>query len=221
MSEEFKQKTPTSRLILIIVLVVVLFALGIYIGFYMGMNSVSDKLDVVEVQTTPIVSTSATSSLTTSPIDTTNWKTYTNDKYGFSFKYPDKSDSVDNIIRITEEYSDTNDTISEFVSFYDVRNYPPDKTSLRPDETKISFNYFTNPDNLSLKDFAENELKNRESANNESYKSGTETLINGHNMYLIDNYDLFIKTDIGIIEVYSYSDDKYFDPLVSTIQFIK
>jgi hypothetical protein len=83
-----EEKTPVSRLILIIVLTVVLFALSIYIGFYMGMNSVSEELVVAEIQTTPIVSTSATSTPTNSPIDTSDWKTYTNNEYGYSLKYP-------------------------------------------------------------------------------------------------------------------------------------
>jgi hypothetical protein len=92
MSEEFSQKTPTSRLILIIVLVVVLFALGIYIGFYMGVNSVSNELVVAEIQTTPTTSASTitTSSPTSSSIDTSDWKTYTNDDYGFTLKFTDK-----------------------------------------------------------------------------------------------------------------------------------
>lgn len=83
-----EEKTPISRLILIIVLTVVLFAFGIYVGFYMGMNSVKEELVVAEVQTMPIAATSTTSTPTNSPIDTSDWKTYTNNEYGFSFKYP-------------------------------------------------------------------------------------------------------------------------------------
>lgn len=62
--------------------------------------------------TIPVTSTNVNSNSNTNSAATAGWKTYTNDTYGFSFKYPeddvangDKSDSDSNvIIRTSDEY---------------------------------------------------------------------------------------------------------------------
>jgi len=78
MHEEFSQKTPTSRLAVLIVFIILMFLLGILIGYYFNQQKQTESS--TQISTTPTA--------TTSTSQTTDWKTYTNDQYGFSFKYP-------------------------------------------------------------------------------------------------------------------------------------
>ena len=84
MHEEFTQKTPISRLILVIVSTVVLFTLGIYIGFDLGQK---DTTSSTEEETT-ITANESTTTETVSTDETVDWNTYTDEINDFTFKYP-------------------------------------------------------------------------------------------------------------------------------------
>lgn len=83
----------TSTMLLLIIVVALLFALA---GYLVGANKTigttnSGDIDLLTatVSAIPSSTVSVSVSATSTPTDVTaNWKTYTNDTYGFSFKHP-------------------------------------------------------------------------------------------------------------------------------------
>jgi len=80
-----------STIVLLGVLVALVFGIS---GYYLGLKTGIDKKTSATASATATVTSTATittkASATTSATadETANWKTYTNDTYGFSFKYP-------------------------------------------------------------------------------------------------------------------------------------
>lgn len=72
----------TILLILIILAVGILAAIG---GYYYGVKVATPTTTTT---TSKITTTAVGAITTTTAVNTANWKTYTNDQYGFSFKYP-------------------------------------------------------------------------------------------------------------------------------------
>jgi len=227
MSEEFSQKTPISRLILIIILFIVLFALGIYVGFYMGVNSVSNELVVAEVQTNPITSTTATSSPINSPIDTSNWKTYTNDEYGFSIKYPSDWENIPEVkissvglvssIASPEMIKARNDNSGMYRNDIEVYYFPKISDELN--------NKLNNWNAKSLDELIQN--------SNGKYTKVGEVNINGNKIYkittsgILSSNFLFIEKngqlyEIAINNIDSFdSIDKTLENIIDSFQFTK
>lgn len=83
MPEDLSQKTPASRLFVLIVFILIVGALGFLGGYYLtGKNIQEANLSVTNV------SVSASPS-TTPSINVANWQTYTNTKYEYLILYPD------------------------------------------------------------------------------------------------------------------------------------
>lgn len=84
MQDEFTQKTPVSRIVIWVVFVILLFLLGIMIGYYYNQETkVKNQGDAITLLPSPVQ--------TAKPVlenKTADWKTYTNDDLGVSFKYP-------------------------------------------------------------------------------------------------------------------------------------
>lgn len=107
MEEQIKQTNPTLHRYLFTVttfskiLAMLLFILLPFVGFYLGIQyqqKVTIPPVASEVQKTVILAPTLTPKAVNSPIptttpttiDTSNWKTYTNTKVGFSIKYPNR-----------------------------------------------------------------------------------------------------------------------------------
>lgn len=83
-------------------LIIVVGALFLYIGYRYGKESAEQPATPVAIEAT-VVSSAAASSTATTDV-TANWKIYTNDTYGFSFKYPAKFNAI---TKTTDEESST------------------------------------------------------------------------------------------------------------------
>src|SRR5271166_2512755 len=97
-------KSLTTVTTLSKILAMALFIIFPFVGFYLGMkyqekitpkteyvsNNIEPMQDASTVLPTsmPNLIASAASVPTINPVEKANWKTYTNTKYGFSFKYP-------------------------------------------------------------------------------------------------------------------------------------
>jgi hypothetical protein len=92
MEEQIKQANPNLHRYLFTVttfsklLAMFLFIVLPFVGFYLGMKY-QEKVTVT-TPTIPQVQKSAIPTSTIIPIDTSNWKTYSNTKTSYSFKYP-------------------------------------------------------------------------------------------------------------------------------------
>ena len=136
MQEELNYKTPVSRLIIVIVTAILLLVLGIIIGYYMSQGNVSNQ---VNLEGTGNIQTSSSSPTLPTPTNTAptsqtqtqnqaadeyaGWKTYTSDKYGFSFKYPNKYnlfDSTKNPERVTIDSTDQSNIEGDNLPSYQI-----------------------------------------------------------------------------------------------------
>ena len=86
-----KKKSPANMIVLYIVIAAVIFGVA---GYLIGKNKPESKKPSTPIASGSIDMLTATapaseSTTTSAPGDiTANWKTYTNDKFGFSLKYP-------------------------------------------------------------------------------------------------------------------------------------
>jgi len=102
MKMEAPEKKPNTALWIILTIAIsgIIFGAG---GYWLGKNKTVDK-GSVDLLTATVTATASTSATTSADV-TANWKTYTNDAYGFSFKYPSNykvaDDSADINNRIT------------------------------------------------------------------------------------------------------------------------
>ncbi|MDO8570435.1 MAG: PsbP-related protein [Candidatus Daviesbacteria bacterium] len=67
----------------ILIIILIALAVGGYLLYQKQVKPVATPQPVIQPTSVPTISPSATDSA-----ETANWKTYTNSKYGFSFKYP-------------------------------------------------------------------------------------------------------------------------------------
>ncbi len=87
MDRPIKQPNMGPQIILYVVLAALIFGIG---GYYLGSRQVKNTSTSATVTPSAVASKRVAATVTaTSSVDATaNWKTYTNDTYGFSFKYP-------------------------------------------------------------------------------------------------------------------------------------
>ncbi|OQA52139.1 MAG: hypothetical protein BWY43_00625 [candidate division WS2 bacterium ADurb.Bin280] len=92
--EELKKKGSSvdgHKLVMTLIFIAVTAVIFLAIGYVAGKNEVDNQQtalveDTATTTTTALKSTTATTSATAD--ETASWKTYTNEEYGFSFKYP-------------------------------------------------------------------------------------------------------------------------------------
>ena len=95
MEEEIKLKNPTiHRYLFTVTIFSKLLALSLFIilpllGFYLGMKY-QEQITVNSPVISEIQQIPTPTPTTTATIDTSNWKTYTNTRVGFSIKYPNR-----------------------------------------------------------------------------------------------------------------------------------
>jgi len=116
MSDQVKTtdlKVRPDKIIKTVALVVVCGFIFGYFGYLYGKNNAETTATNVTSSTTPTITSSktATATSTATAVATADWKTYTNDTYGFSFKYP-KDWSQD---QITQD--DTKNMDAELLTF--------------------------------------------------------------------------------------------------------
>lgn len=102
--EEKKKNFDGQKVVLTVILLLLTAGLFLAIGFQMGKTTVETTSTATVTATATGAIRSATATATTSATNTTaNWKTYTSDRFGFSFKYPNNyvlgdSPKVDDIV---------------------------------------------------------------------------------------------------------------------------
>jgi hypothetical protein len=75
---------------------IVLLLLGTVGGYYLGHSRGKTESTVTPTQTTSTVTPTTVSTAPTATDETATWKTYTNTKYGYSFKYPESNQAPEN-----------------------------------------------------------------------------------------------------------------------------
>ena len=138
----------TSKLFLITLIIVVLFTI-VYAGIYLYLNSQLNQI----TKSSPTPLPAETSVKEDDP--TANWKTYTNTKYNFSFKYP-------------KDLSISPNSTNDFISFLATPNDNKSST--------LRVSVRENPTNMDLQAFVE---KNRPIPNDRVSYSYTKTTISG------------------------------------------
>lgn len=83
MDRPTKKPNMVAQVILYVLIAALVFGIG---GYYLGTRQV--KSTSTTASPSAVASKPASASATSSVDATANWKTYTNDTYGFSFKYP-------------------------------------------------------------------------------------------------------------------------------------
>jgi hypothetical protein len=127
----------------------------------------------------PVTTSSPQPSPTTDP--NVNWKTYTNARYGFSFKYP-------------ENLSIRSDSRDDFIGFLEIPGVN--------NSQKLIVSVYPNPNNLNLQDFRE-DLRRMGSPSTENV-TYQPTTINGY-AGLTERYE---RACLGICE--DFKSGKYF-----------
>jgi hypothetical protein len=190
--------------IIIVVLLVVIGIEGVYIAANSTLDPSQNQISPPPISPTPFPDQSAN--------PTANWKTYTNNKFNFSFSYP-------GYWELRDHTSETNQTYQTIVLF------SQDKSAHDYGFT-IDISIWSNPDNLSTEEFVPKHILT--SNKNLQYKdinlNGTiaKQALNLPNQ--IDASDIFIKNGKYIISISgAYADIKahkdIFDQILSTFTF--
>jgi|GEM_PF-2827210 len=154
MEEHMPQNTPKkgnpAMWIILIIVVLIAVAAFLYYGGFFDTNTNSNTNTVANTNTGMNTNTEVNTNsenMNTSDIDTSDWKTYENTKYGYSFMYPGDW-SVKNSKIVEGSYA-TSGTHDEFI-------ISPTNSSL--DFAPASNCYvmvYTNPDNLGLEQWVQ------------------------------------------------------------------
>ena len=166
---------------------------------------------------------------TTDP--TANWKTYTNDEYGFSFKYP-----YDRWYVMVDDYRNYDGIEDSYMVYLKDQNYDPVLNI--GSATPLSFSLFQNVNHLTPKDYMSNywnnytrlsdgkKYTNSFGGNLSDYLSITK--YHNNEVYVLDlskEKDFLAKFYFFIgnntVAKATGSGDKYFDQIFSTLEFTK
>lgn len=191
--EEFQMEKPKdSKTAVWIILIVVVGLIALAVGYLVG-RGVQAKAPAAPIAETAVIETTATATLAatapaasaTTVTDTSSWKTYTNDAYGFSFKYPSDytKNDLENGVAIdsatTGGYEQPHLVLVESIS--------SDKTLEEYLATQIQEKTFTEQASYSL-----------------AGKVGLEGVDHG----MANQYVIHVKTNSAIINIYLDSGNK-------------
>jgi hypothetical protein len=147
---------------------------------------------------TTAVSPTASTTLATSSqaIDTSNWLTYSNNKYGYTIDYPEQAQ-----YSIVGSETDPGGVRFQLETALGV-NYQLPGTDSPKNETRffvyITANHIDNPSNLSVKDWVEaNELSSQPEPGAPSPSLKQETILAGYPAY-------YLEYNVGAFEVSPY-----------------
>lgn len=234
-----------SNLLLIVILVIAILLVGVG-GVYAGMQIEKRKVKVwtepplAEVTPQPTNNTPQviTETITVKPTgtvdETSNWKTYKNDKYGFEFQYPEKNYTVEGYS--LEQYDKASHVSSHRTNFEKMLGYPAPQDNFalslvsKDNQELIRIWVFNNIENLSIDDWYKKYMYFPESYGsgsvdfykdfwpNKAIKIGN---LNGlYNMATTRGpYAAYVKVKGSMFLVEMFSDPSSFDQILSTFKF--
>ncbi len=212
-----------------VVLPVIIITLVGIIGYLVYQNS---QLRKGGVNTLPTVTNIATTLQNPSPtIDpTVNWKTYTNPRYKFTFKYPrsltvtNYTDWMYDAVRL-EYYQETSSSTAS-------PNVSKTQTKINtgsPKSAEILLDMVEVTDTSSTAEKYSNEIYNTEKTDklvSVAYSPIKTTLISGRNAYYFEKTnsqvtkEIFVDLDMKtILRINIYSSDALVDQILSTFKF--
>lgn len=211
---------------LLIALGVVVLAAIVFFGWYfMNQNKVTPVATSSVVPTT-ITSPTISPSISTSPISTADWKTYTDSANTFSFKYPSN-------YSVKSVGGDTNVGGNDFQLCIDTNLPTAGKVLFCQDDSGMSTTIANNPKNLSLDAFVK-EVQSKQVGTiykNEPVQVAGQTGIKSVQTSVCDgvgcDYGTYYLQKDSAVAIISYSpsprseSDRVYSTILSTFQFTK
>lgn len=200
-------KSPSATIIYTVIVAAIVFGT---LGYWLGSNKDKEEADE---SATAVVLESATvvsSSVVSATDETASWKTYTNEEYGFSFKYPS-----DWIVQITQNSQKSQILGLSLVSPEMQKTIKEERPDARAD---IFLDEFSKPKDFNLiTNITSDELYIKDSIN--------EKLIAGQKGYkavfggLVDETYYFWEKDNNYFRASTFGSITDFDLILSTFQF--
>lgn len=218
----------TSTIVLLIVASAVVFG---GVGYLVGTTQSKSSSSTASVTPSAVASKKASASATSTADATANWKTYTNDTYGFSFKYPSDWTATESTTFPSALISIGIDTPSrkEANKCHGDGCDSPNSMAVRYYESIDKFN--SEGGYSSLTDY----LNGNTGSDTKKYSSYNQMKIGresgykavaGNNTFGGGTYYYIAKNDGKILEIWMFDGDKEVTPIIdsqilSTFQFTK
>lgn len=216
--------------ILIIGVAILVLVIGLFwLGDALGLNPFNQiPSGVAPMENTPMSKTTPIPTFAAEPIPA-DWKTYTNSKYGFSFKYPS-----DKVVEIDEESPDINICTNQ-KGVADIKMYPKDykKSEVETDflgDLLLNISVVDNPENMPPEEYLQKTCPALITEDKISDKLTTQTAA-GYSSLLItyknvmgEQQEAVVQKDNKLYFIHGFSSqlpNPVFDQILTTFKFAK